>query len=597
MNAPTIGAEIQLPFGGTKHTGNGYREAGRRGIEQFSETKTRLRRLLGPAAAGADRQPSRHRVRRADEQHVNGADSRRPRAARRGRRHRVRPPRRAQPRAVARVRGGRHPDRADAARAGLRATRPTATPARPASVGVALVTTGPGAANTIGAVGEAWASRSPVVVIATDIPTTLRRPGVYRGVLHECTDQAALFAPVTKTQTAKRRRRRCVAATTAPAAPTGPVYVGIPTDLPDRAAASTSRTPCRGAVAARRRSARSLDALRRSERPLLWVGGGARDAGDEDRRARTRARRAGRDDLPSARPARARPSAARARAAARARDHRAHRRVRSRHRHRLRPRPDEHDAVAAAASRRDASRSTSTRSTRRRTTRSTRSSPPTRASSVRSPTSCRPVSRGPGTCTASASPSARASLPTTRRATRSRSSTHRDRAARPTRSCSPTCASPATGSPGTCRVETRRGLHYPMGWGTLGFAPAAAIGAAVARPDAPTGRVRRRRRHAVRPRRALGAGGASLAVHHRRRRRRRLRHAALRHRGNDRERAARRRLRASRERVRHSCQHASTASRPTTRRRWPRPSRRASPASSMFEPASNPPQPRRRSGR
>jgi aldehyde dehydrogenase (NAD+) len=40
VNAPTIGAEIQLPFGGTKHTGNGFREAGRRGLEQFSETKT-----------------------------------------------------------------------------------------------------------------------------------------------------------------------------------------------------------------------------------------------------------------------------------------------------------------------------------------------------------------------------------------------------------------------------------------------------------------------------------------------------------------------------------------------------------------------------
>ena len=40
VNAPTIGAEIHLPFGGTKHTGNGYREAGMRGLEQFSETKT-----------------------------------------------------------------------------------------------------------------------------------------------------------------------------------------------------------------------------------------------------------------------------------------------------------------------------------------------------------------------------------------------------------------------------------------------------------------------------------------------------------------------------------------------------------------------------
>jgi alpha-ketoglutaric semialdehyde dehydrogenase len=40
VNAPTIGAEIHLPFGGTKHTGNGFREAGRCGLEQFSEMKS-----------------------------------------------------------------------------------------------------------------------------------------------------------------------------------------------------------------------------------------------------------------------------------------------------------------------------------------------------------------------------------------------------------------------------------------------------------------------------------------------------------------------------------------------------------------------------
>src|SRR5207237_9237227 len=40
VNAPNIGAEIPLPFGGTKHTGNGFREAGARGIEQFSQLKT-----------------------------------------------------------------------------------------------------------------------------------------------------------------------------------------------------------------------------------------------------------------------------------------------------------------------------------------------------------------------------------------------------------------------------------------------------------------------------------------------------------------------------------------------------------------------------
>jgi alpha-ketoglutaric semialdehyde dehydrogenase len=40
VNAPTIGAEIHLPFGGTRHTGNGFRDAGKRGLEQFSEVKT-----------------------------------------------------------------------------------------------------------------------------------------------------------------------------------------------------------------------------------------------------------------------------------------------------------------------------------------------------------------------------------------------------------------------------------------------------------------------------------------------------------------------------------------------------------------------------
>jgi alpha-ketoglutaric semialdehyde dehydrogenase len=40
INAPTIGAEIQLPFGGVKQTGNGHREAGITAIEQFTEWKT-----------------------------------------------------------------------------------------------------------------------------------------------------------------------------------------------------------------------------------------------------------------------------------------------------------------------------------------------------------------------------------------------------------------------------------------------------------------------------------------------------------------------------------------------------------------------------
>jgi len=40
VNAPTIGAEIQLPFGGVKGTGNGHREAGSRALDEFSEWKS-----------------------------------------------------------------------------------------------------------------------------------------------------------------------------------------------------------------------------------------------------------------------------------------------------------------------------------------------------------------------------------------------------------------------------------------------------------------------------------------------------------------------------------------------------------------------------
>ena len=40
VNAPTIGAEVQLPFGGVKNTGNGGREAGSAAIEEFTEIKT-----------------------------------------------------------------------------------------------------------------------------------------------------------------------------------------------------------------------------------------------------------------------------------------------------------------------------------------------------------------------------------------------------------------------------------------------------------------------------------------------------------------------------------------------------------------------------
>lgn len=40
INGPTIGAEVHLPFGGVKQTGNGHREAGNSALDVFTEWKT-----------------------------------------------------------------------------------------------------------------------------------------------------------------------------------------------------------------------------------------------------------------------------------------------------------------------------------------------------------------------------------------------------------------------------------------------------------------------------------------------------------------------------------------------------------------------------
>jgi thiamine pyrophosphate-dependent acetolactate synthase large subunit-like protein len=157
-------------------------------------------------------------------------------------------------------------------------------------VGVALTTTGPGAANTLAAVGEAWASRQPILVIATDIPARLRRPGVWRGVLHEATDQAAMFAPVVKrtlrvTDAAALGRAVAESVTEALTPPQRPVYLEVPTDL---LGAEVGAEAERGGAEAgppaplqpdEEHLERAAALLERSRRPLIWAGGGALQAG------------------------------------------------------------------------------------------------------------------------------------------------------------------------------------------------------------------------------------------------------------------------------------------------------------------------------
>jgi acetolactate synthase-1/2/3 large subunit len=346
-------------------------------------------------------------------------------------------------------------------------------------VGVALVTTGPGAANTMGAVGEAWASRSAVVVIATDIPSSLRRPGIYRGVLHECTDQAALFAPVTKMQTTNVGEALLTAAT----APTRPVYVGIPSDrLTTPGEHESNPVPRRVGVPT---FSPLADALRRSERPLLWVGGGAREAGDE---VDALARRLG---APVVTTYQARGLLAP--------DHPL-----------LVPAPPHEPEITALIAASDLVVVIGSDLDQMNTMQWRLPFPPRRIAVNVDPLDATKNYAVDAVVAADArfiGPFADELPPRQpwagnmhglRIAVRTRIA-----AEEATRDAITFLDNTETALPsdsvvfadmcvagywlaGHLRVETRRGLQYPMGWGTLGFAPAAAMGAAIARPDAPT---------------------------------------------------------------------------------------------------------------
>ena len=151
-------------------------------------------------------------------------------------------------------------------------------------LGVALTTTGPGAANAVAAFGEAAACGSPVVLIASDTSTALARPGVVRGALHESADQGALFAPLAKAVHRPQTAQDAVDAVAAAAAqalqwPRGPVYVGVPTDL-----LSADAEPCE--VAAPQRPApdpaaidAAVELVAGARQVVVWAGGGVVQSG------------------------------------------------------------------------------------------------------------------------------------------------------------------------------------------------------------------------------------------------------------------------------------------------------------------------------
>lgn len=102
-------------------------------------------------------------------------------------------------------------------------------------LGAALVTTGPGAGNTLGAFGEAAMSGSPLVLVASEVPGTVAKARMRRA-LHQSRDQAGMFKPLAKATWSPRSpadvaRDIGLAVAHALTAPQGPVYVDVPADV------------------------------------------------------------------------------------------------------------------------------------------------------------------------------------------------------------------------------------------------------------------------------------------------------------------------------------------------------------------------------
>jgi acetolactate synthase-1/2/3 large subunit len=150
--------------------------------------------------------------------------------------------------------------------------------------GVAVVVTGPGVSNIATAMGEATTDSAPVLVLSAEVPRA--DIGAGRDHNHELRDQRALAAGVTRWS----ERAMDVAAIgplidrafadLATGAP-GAIHIGVPIDVLAETGPAEDAAPVRAErpapdSAAIEAAARALDG---AERPLVIVGGGARQAG------------------------------------------------------------------------------------------------------------------------------------------------------------------------------------------------------------------------------------------------------------------------------------------------------------------------------
>ena len=151
-----------------------------------------------------------------------------------------------------------------------------------------LLSTGPGALNSLTAVMEAASAHVPVVAISSQIPRELL--GTHRGYLHKLDGQLASFAPIVK-HTARAESAEAIPELLAQswaiaiAPPSGPVYLEIPVDVlraeagltPVDVLAPEPPTPPRPSPPSAVAEAARL--LAGADRPVLWAGGGVLRSG------------------------------------------------------------------------------------------------------------------------------------------------------------------------------------------------------------------------------------------------------------------------------------------------------------------------------
>ena len=152
------------------------------------------------------------------------------------------------------------------------------------SLGVALTSTGTAAGNAAGSQVEALTAGSPVLHITTQVDRGFMDRD--RAAIHDVPRQADMLKAISKSyirvwEPTAAADAVVAAAGAALTAPTGPVTLEIPVDV-QRGLARRRAVPARCRIEPPAPDPVLLDALAemvlRAERPMLWLGGGARGA-------------------------------------------------------------------------------------------------------------------------------------------------------------------------------------------------------------------------------------------------------------------------------------------------------------------------------